>query len=165
MDADTQKRLDAANSALQFFAKETRLELRNGRVWVTWDRWDKTGTISKQWQVRSGQSFYPVWSRIWPHGGTCTTAMSQLVRWVQGKPVLPISSWQYWCSDKILIARERGPELVDLLLSNGYPEHVSCVLCKTTIEGSLDWWNLGKVSGPCCGWTSGCRQKTAESES
>lgn len=151
-------RLRVANAAIAFFAPETTISVESGRVVVRWRSY-RDEQYSRRWQCHRGQDFYPTWSRKWGHGGTCCTALSQLVRFVQEKPVLPMSTWEYWCSPKIALARDRGDELVKTLRDGGYPIHVPCVLCKQPINGGLDWWNLNGVSGPCCGWTTGCRQR------
>lgn len=150
---DTESRLATANRVLAtFFAGH--IEKRKGGVYVCWsNKYD--GDVSKRWQCR-GQDFYPVWHHKYPGGGTSSTALSQLVRWIQGKPVLPISTWHYWSREQCKLL---PPSAVDELVAGGYPQHVDCVLCGRLIVGSLDWWSLGKVSGPCCGWTTGCRQK------
>ena len=76
-------------------------------------------------------------------------AMSQIVRWCQGKPVLPLASFQWWTSETIMLAGDRGPELLTLLEKAGYPVAVNCVACGNPPTG-LDWYNLDGVSGPCC---------------
>lgn len=153
---DTSK-LAAANRILEIIAPSTRIERRTNGWYITWTRF-RGASMSRRWATR-GQSFYPVWHRHWGHGGTCTTALSQLVRWCAGKPVLPISTWKYWTGKTVAMGRERGPEIVQILTEAGYPQSVDCVLCGNQIVGGLDWWHLDGVSGPCCGWTSGCRQK------
>lgn len=151
--------LEVANLVLQTFFQGT-IERRKGGVFVSWIG-HSGKRIEKRWQCR-GQDFYPVWYRHYPGGGTSSTALSQLVRWIQRKPVLPISTWQMWASERCKLLPK---DAVDLLLAGGYPQHVDCVLCQQQIEGSLDWWSLDGVTGPCCGWTSGCRQKTVEESS
>jgi len=155
-------RLAAANIALKSFAPDTTLRLESGYVLVEWQR--RSGeTFSKRWMCR-GNDFYPVWYRQWCHGGTTSTALSQLVRWIQGKPVLSISSWRYWASEGVALLRQGdGAEpAIKALLDAGYPQQPVCVLCKKQIDGGIDWWNLNGVSGPCCGWSNGCRQKGGE---
>ena len=148
-------RCSTANRVLATFF-DGRIEQRKGGMYVCWSNsWQ--GDIAKRWQCR-GQDFYPVWHRKYPGGGTSSTALSQLIRWIQGKPVLPISTWQMWASERCKLLPQSA---VDELLAGGYPEHVDCVLCGNQIVGGLDWWSLDGVSGPCCGWTSGCRQKVS----
>lgn len=142
-----------ANQVLARFAPGTRLLVPARHIRVAWFRGGEE--ISRRWMTR-GQDFYPVWHRQWAHGGTASTALSQLVRWCQGKPVLSIRSWRYWASER---CRLLDGETVDLLEHGGYPSECSCVLCHRTITGSLDWWSLDGISGPCCGWYSGCRQR------
>jgi hypothetical protein len=157
---DLETRLAAANACLSSFAKESRIERRRGGFYVIWTHYwlpvEQRKTFEKRWCTRPGQDFYPPWSNKWPHGGTATTALSQLIRWCRGQPVLPISTWRWWASDKCKLLTS---EAVERLLADGYPEHALCVLCQEQIDGGPDWWNLDGVSGPCCGWTSGCRQQ------
>ncbi len=165
-DENMKKRLEAANFVLQAFAPETTISLaKSGHVEVSW-----TGhggeKFTKRWMTR-GQSFYPPWYRKWAHGGTASTALSQLVRFVKGRPVLPISTWRYWAGEQVALLRQRergkqgGPtaeEAISTLLSAGYPENVECVVCGVELGASgFDWWSLEGVSGPCCGMGRGCQ--------
>lgn len=151
------KRLEAVNAVLAMFST-SQLTWRRG-FYVSWPTSDG-GEVAWRWHCRGGQDFYPTWHNRWPGGGTASTAMSQLIRWLRDEPVLPISTWEYWTGPKVALGRDNGPEIVRLLREAGYPEHACCVLCGNRIEGGLDWWNLKGVSGPCCGWTTGCRQRT-----
>lgn len=160
MSDDTQLKIDTANVVLSIFAKDTAIEKRTGGIWVLWKQ-SSGKQMERRWQCRRS-SFYPVWHRHWGHGGTATTALAQLIRWVQGKPVLPLSTWHYWGSDKVYLGSLEGPKMADELQKGGYPDHANCVLCGKQIEGRFDWWDLNKVSGPCCHWTSGCRQKALD---
>lgn len=150
----SESKLQAANKALSTFSN-SRIERRKNGWFVCWENHSQ-GKMSRRWQCRSGQDFYPVWYRVWAHGGTASTALSQLIRWLQGKPVLPISCWRYWASERVKLL---PATVANDLLQAGYPEHASCVLCGIEIQGSFDWWNLDGVSGPCCYYTNGCRQK------
>ena len=146
--------IETANKVLASFF-DGWIEKRKGGWYVCWNDRHRGGVIAKRWQCR-GNGFYPVWHHSYPGGGTSSTALSQLIRWLSGKPVLPISTWRYWASEtcKLLDA-----SAVDELLAGGYPKHADCVLCGNQIQGSLDWWRLDGVSGPCCGSRSGCKQK------
>ena len=81
--------------------------------------------FSRRWMTR-GQDFYPVWKRMWSGGGTSMTALSQLVRWCKGAPVLSLSTWRYWCSSTVALL-ELGQ--IKPIEAAGYPESVPCVLC------------------------------------
>jgi hypothetical protein len=148
-------RIDVANRVLETFAKGSTIERDGSHFVVAWTYCGKP--MRKRWMT-FGQDFYPVWHRKWTGGGTATTALSQLIRWCQGKPVLPLSSWRYWAGDKCKLLPSSA---VDELAASGYPVDVDCVLCHQPIRGHLDWWSLDGVTGPCCGWTSGCQQKGA----
>lgn len=146
--------LEAANRALASFSR-AQIERRVRGWYVSWEGHNGK-LVSFRWTVRGGQDFYPTWSQKFPGGGTSCTAMSQLIRWCRGLPVLPIGTWRMWASERCKLLPDSA---VDDLLASGYPDHADCVLCHKRIEGPLDWWNLDGVTGPCCGWTSGCRQK------
>lgn len=145
--------IDDANKCLAAFTT-SRIEVRRGGAYVLWPKYRGEGEECRRWQCR-GQDFYPTWHQQWPGGGTASTALAQLIRWVQGKPVLPIGTWYYWAGNNVkLLTRS----VVDELKANGYPEYADCVLCHHRIDGGMDWWSLNGVTGPCCGWKSGCRQ-------
>lgn len=149
-------RIVAANAMLACFAPDTTLRLESGYVVVEWT--DRRGKQSRRWLTR-GQDWYPVWFRHWPHGGTATVALSQLVRFVQGKPVMGFATWRYWAGEGVALIRHGDLEAaLATLKAAGYPEEPKCVLCGQT--GSIgDWWSLSGVSGPCCGMRRGCHQK------
>lgn len=150
-------RIDAANEVLKSFAPGTSLRLESGYVVVEWK--NHRGPQSKRWMTR-GQDFYPVWHQSWGHGGTASTALAQLVRWIQGKPVLPLATWQYWSGERCRLLRQGDSQTaLQTLLDAGYPDKAACVLCGDTITGEMDWWSLNGVTGPCCGMRSGCEQK------
>lgn len=155
-------RLDTANAALALFAVDVTLSRENGHVVVQFPSWHrgKPCVLRRRWQT-SGQSFYPTWSRKFSHGGTVTIALAQLVRWVRHQHVLPLSTWRYWCSEKVSLAQYRGAELLNVLEQGGYPEGAACCLCGRDPLPRFDWWHLDGVSGPCCdyGDSEGCRQK------
>lgn len=149
---DKEAKLKAANAVLAIIAHETRLELKGKRVIV---EFPYQGLIKRQWQTR-GQDFYPVWYSKFGSGGTVTTALSQLVRWIQGKPVLPMGTWRYWTGPVVAMGRENGPSIIEILAQAGYPEQVNCVRCGEPVTAGLDWWSLNGVSGPAHGWKQGC---------
>lgn len=153
--AEKETRLRDANAVCQLFVPDTSLHLVNGHIVVEWT--SGKSRYRRRWMTR-GQGFYPVWHRWYAHGGTCTTAVSQLVRWVQGKPVLPLSTWRYWTSPTVDIGQNNGAAIVAALDGFGYPKSAKCVLCGRSLS-QFDWWSLEKVSGPCCNYRDGCRQK------
>lgn len=158
----SEARFTAANSVLAIIAEGTTIEPRKGGVWVMWKQYSGK-QMERRWVCR-GQDFYPMWHRHWGQGGTRCTALAQLVRWCQGKTCLPLSTWRYWTGKSVAMGSERADELLSTLESAGYPVTVNCVLCRQPISGPLDWWSLNKVVGPCCGMSSGCRQKKAAAQ-
>lgn len=169
MTTTTTDRLGTANAALALFTRGISLYRDRGRVGVEFpnhgkDR-DKNPVHRKIWTAQNGSTFYPKWYRHFCHGGTVTTALATLVRWVRLQPVYPIGAWRYWVSETVGMGRcggndaDRGPEIISTLLAGGYPEVAECVLCEAKIA-RYDWWSLDGVSGPCCHWNveGGCRQ-------
>lgn len=69
-----------------------------------------------------------------------------------------METWEYWASDTVKLCK---PETLTILREVGWPEKVPCVLCGRTPPAGLDWWDLDKVSGPCCSFSNlnGCRQE------
>lgn len=155
-------KIDAANIVLGLIAPTTAITRERGGWYVSWTVREKL--IGRRWSTSRG-SFFPPWYRRWGHGGTCCAALAQLIRWCRGQPVLPLSTWEYWSGERIRLGRERGPEIVQILRSAGWPETVPCVLCGETIQGGMDWWCLDRVSGPCCSMRSGCQQRRKETQS
>lgn len=158
ISATTAARIRAANAALAIIAERTQIERRRGGWYVKWKTYQNV-EHSRRWSVQRG-SDRPPWHQKWAHGGTCKTALSQLIRWCKEEPVLPLATWQYWCSPGCYLARDRGAELCSLLSDAGWPRDVPCVLCGVALTGSIDWWDLNGVSGPCCKW-GGCQQRQA----
>ena len=152
-------KVTVANKVLECFAPGTSLRLESGYVLV---RWEGTNSYTeRRWMTRGG-SFYPVWYGKWGHGGTACTALAQLVRWIQGKPVLPLITWRYWASEAVQLLRHGDfSSLQKEMMALGYPEVATCVLCQQEIIRGMDWWSLDGVSGPCCTHNYGCRQRGA----
>lgn len=152
------EKIEVANRVLAYFAQDTeiisKLNKSNKKILtIKWKLYNGK-EYEKQWMTR-GQDFYPVWYNKWAHGGTSCIALSQLIRWIKDRPVLGIESWRYWAKDNVKLLSN---EAVDILENNGYPIKTYCVLCGNETRYN-DWWSLNKLSGPCCNWNSGCRQK------
>lgn len=73
-------------------------------------------------------------------------ALNQLMRWLQGRPVFPLGTWMHWTGETVKLG---SPKIVEILKEAGWPAQVDCVACGQPIISGLDWYNLGKVSGPC----------------
>lgn len=151
----TIKRLNTANEVLAIIANDTKLVRKCGGWFVEWSRSNEE-QLSRRWSVRSG-SHYPPWYRHWGHGGTCALALYQLVRWVKGLPVVPLSTWRYWGGKNVYLAREYGERVNSILADAGWPETVPCVLCGRDLRTAEDWWDLDGVVGPCCSFGR-CRE-------
>lgn len=150
-------KLETANQVLKTFAETAWIEHRvgaGGGFYVHW-KYHNGKEMCRRWMTTCRQDFYPSWSHKWVGGGTSSTALSQLIRWLREQPVLPLGTWRHWASERVKLL---PIEAVGVLAEGGYPEKTPCVLCGGEIQ-SMDWWNLDGVSGPCCGWTTGCRQK------
>lgn len=137
-------KLEAVNAVLNEMTPGTWVERTNRGWMVSWRRGDKV--LTRRWCTQVGSSFYPAWHRQWAHGGTCCTALAQLMRWLQNRPVMPIGTWHYWSGESIRLGT---PKMIKILESAGYPVTATCIACGESISSGLDWWHLGKVSGPC----------------
>lgn len=148
--SDKQLRLDVANKVLALLSKDTmQLLLRNNRVCLRWRNY-RGDWQTKKWECRGG-SFFPTIHHKVPTGGTHITAITQLVNWVNGKPCLPIQTWQYWCSEPVGM---KPVEVVDILKDSDYPKERKCKWCGAT--GQLDWYRFGNQSGLGCWHTVRC---------
>lgn len=144
-----EERMEAANKVLRAIkcSATAQLCIKSNRIAVTWKQpWNKRKPEeTKCWTFASSGSTYPSWSGACPWGGTMSQAIGQLVRWVRGRTVLPLSTWEYWGKSGLF----DGDEPVKILKEAGYPVDVKCVLCGEPPKG-LDW--AGKTGGPCCGY-------------
>jgi hypothetical protein len=148
-------RLETANQVLVTFAPGASIQHRprkGGSYVICWTVNERA--YCRRWQTR-GQDFYPLWKAHWCGGGTSLTALSQLVRWLRGVPVLPLRSWEHWASPAVQLL---PPAALDLLRQADYPVTVSCVVCQRQLPAGFDWHHLGRVSGPCCRPGAGCRK-------
>lgn len=152
------QKLQVVNAAIAMFAPDT--SVRRGLTgWVVeWVDW-RGRRHRRRWTTNSGSSFWPTWSNKWPHGGTCCMALSQLIRWLQCRPVLGIDTWAYWVGPAIKLA---DPKIIEILTKGGYPVDQTCILCGKAINpqsDGLDWWDLKDVSGPCCRRINKCQEE------
>jgi hypothetical protein len=147
-------RLETVNAALKHFAPTTTVE-RGDRGWVvTWV--DHRGkTHSRRWAVQSRGSSFPSWESSWGRGGTCCAALTQLMRWLQDRPVFGLGVWKHWASPTIKLGND---QLIQLLQDGGWPETSNCVICKGAIDRTqgLDWWSHLDVEGPVCLHSQSC---------
>ena len=140
---------------LDAFAPDTKVFPRPAGGWeVHWH--DCRGRqVVRRWQATGTGSLYPVWHGKWAHGGTACMALSMLMRWLQGRPVVGMSTWRGLARPGRKLF-EPGAE--QTLADAGWPEKARCVLCDREL-GRHDWWDLDGVSGPCCHYRDGCRQE------
>lgn len=155
-------RIGPANRVLSLLREGSALETRDDkrgrkRLWIKIPGHDRV--LYRTWQTR-GQDFYPTWHRKWPGGGTSMIALSQMVRWVQGKNVLPLSTWEYWCGERVKLFQDT--QVLEILREAHYPEVVNCCLCGEPVRSVFDWWSLGGDQGPCCTRNYGCCQEILE---
>jgi hypothetical protein len=125
------------------------------------------------WDVRKGKPKHDFtaqlrgdgsWTRYGynqrPTGGTGMQALAQLIRYVRDLNRLPLSTWEYWATNKVGLTNEHT---VELLKNSDYgdPKKTCCVLCGTTeFKKGLDWWSLDGVTGPSC-FGGLCRKEQA----
>lgn len=144
------------------YLKEIKLEFREGYYFV-WELQDGRQR-SKKWITKKG-SFYPSCTDSIPLGGTMTQAISQLVRYCQGRAVLPLSTWCYWGSDSIKLwqdptARDKA---ISLLEESDYPKSPICIFCGNEILNGFDWYYLPPKMEGCGHWGKSCQKQQASS--
>jgi hypothetical protein len=135
------EKLKAVNKILDIMGTRTVVSRENGGWYCTWQNW-KDKTVKKRYSARDG---WPVWGDQWGHGGTCQSALTQLMRWLQGKTVHPLRVWRHWVGLNVQLGT---PEIIEILLTAGYPENPPCVLCGKPLMGSHDWFNTESGEGP-----------------
>ena len=136
-------------------------EVARGRVYLSWT--DFRGDRRRfRWDAPEG-SHYPTWSCKLPFGGTMTTAFDLLIRYLQGKPSIPLGTWCGMVSGPAKLAGGNGPTFLRALDAAGWPAVVPCILCGKEITLTGDWWTIGekgkrnRKSGPSCSMRD-CRQ-------
>jgi hypothetical protein len=149
--------LEEANKVLQTFAPSLTFIRRHNRLCLKYKRESlkpfgyslgTTKTIEAQVAKHSG-ALCINYGKL-GMGGTMAMAVGQLARWIRGQSRVPISAWEYWASDKILLARDRGNLMLQYIKESSYDDGKAtrCVLCGDNRCG--DWWSLNGVVGPCC---------------
>lgn len=136
----TRATLAEANAVLALFAPYTRLEQRRGGIWL----------VTRYGAAR--MSLRP--QGTWPQantgrlglGGTDTTSIVQLVRWLRGQTRRPVAFWRARYGDEVADALE-GMNYAD-------PAATRCVLCGAAGREVWDWWARpgDERLGPCCGF-------------
>jgi hypothetical protein len=142
-------KLETVNAAIAVFAPGTTVRREKTGWLVEWTTCSGK-QCSRRWATEKDNELWPVWHKRWPWGGTCTMALSQLMRWLQERPVFGLGTWEYWVGDSIKLGK---PELLDILRNGGYPIEQICVKCDRSInckKHGLDWWSLNGTSGPSC---------------
>ena len=106
-------------------------------------------------------------------GGTASRFISLMGRWVQGKPVLPLTVIRQWAAAPYLLWKQpsRRDEALQLLEESDYPKKATCVFCNHELSSTpWDWFCFGKFNGPGCmddecelrqQTQHSCRRKTA----
>lgn len=155
---DLEAKISVANQVLEAFAPETSISRGKNGFYVSWKTW-RDKQVKKRFSRQSGSCFYPVWHRDWGHGGTACVALTQLVRWLQGQPVLPLATWRYWCGDTVKLIKKQDPEtILTLLERNGYPSEAACIFCGQKPR-RWDWYLTGQLEGVGCYPGTGCKQR------
>lgn len=126
-DEDRTQRLEQANAILAIFSPKSRLEYSRG-IYFKWI--DYKGISHRlKWVGRSRGSDFPTISEKLPFGGTCCNATMELVRWVRGDHVRPLSTWRQF------VKHGMNPQVLELATKFGWPEQVPCAVrvLQTTI--------------------------------
>jgi hypothetical protein len=147
-----------ANPILRAIYPDLSLQDRSRRLWIV-----ARGDFPAEMAARlngNGDRLGCDYGRL-GMGGTGALATGQLVRWTRGLTRVPLTSWEYWLGPKILLGRGGDARALELLRASSYsdPKLTCCVLCGS--PKIADWWNDGKLVGPCC-WGGRCRRKGGE---
>jgi hypothetical protein len=94
--------------------------------------------IRKRW---TASSFYPSFHKQLGCGSTSLNAITQLARYCQSKPHLPLSAWSHWAGDNVMLWRDKevGQKMIGILKASSYNDPQPCVLCGELIKGKWEW--------------------------
>lgn len=85
-----------ANQVLALIvSNQTQFELLKNRFYVSWVT-PQSVLIKKAWQISSKSDFLPAFYKDWAQDEARCIALSHLAKWLQGRNVLPLSSWVEW---------------------------------------------------------------------
>lgn len=155
----TPERLELANKVLKTLGDfELSWQPRRG-LCISWT-WRGT-CFTKRWTCDRG-SFYPRFDTgSMGIAGTGTTAISQLVRYCQGKPCLPLSSWRYWGGKSVRLWTELRDRCIAIALleNSDYPKAPICIFCGSNLTGQQwDWYSLNTGTEGVGHWGRKCQQ-------
>lgn len=153
MDTDQRThRLEQAQAILTALSPAYRMGLTRGRVFLSCPISWGSGIWRKQWVSVSPGSFYPRFKSAPYQGGTWCVCVAQLVRFVQGKPHLPMGWWR----QAVNVGCEPG--VLAAAASVGWPAGFPCIHCGKFLQSGYDWWCVGKLEGVSC-WGGECRKE------
>lgn len=147
-------RLKLANDVLDTLYGDFQIHYDKG-VRITWSDY-RGNPYSKRWSAE--RNFYPPFDL--PTGGTVTVAICQLIRYVQNRNVLPLTTWEYWAGLKIWKVPEMRDKGLALLRDSDYPKYPICVFCGVDLRHKAwDWYSQkgSKLEGCGCYGGTGCR--------
>jgi hypothetical protein len=139
-----EERLKVSNEIIRNWHPTLCLTVKSGKIHASW--YDYRGYHEKPWLCRKG-SFFPSIANKISIGGTSIQAITQLVRWTRELSVLPLSTWEYWCSPTVGLKPK--DKILELLNEMKYPKHHKCCWCGIDLQ-QFDWFSLGKKEGPGC---------------
>lgn len=142
-----ERRLKVANQVLSTLGNY-ELSFDRG-FYLSWINW-RGNKITKRWS--SSVNFHPPFHKQIELGGTGIIAITQLVRYCQGKTVLPITTWKYWGSDHVKLWKSDDQKefAITSLQSSDYPSNPTCVFCGADLTGDKwDWYYLPKEGVGC----------------
>lgn len=94
--------------------------------------------IRRRWTASNG---YPSFHKQLGCGGTQLNAITQLARYCQSNPHLPIEAWEHWASDSVMLwkDKETAQKMLGILRGSSYSKSQNCVLCGKPVEGKWEW--------------------------
>lgn len=152
-------RLTVANAVLKTFAAGFEIVHEPGKGYcLAW--MESRGRVVKRWMCDRG-SFFPSCHRSVPTGGTHITAISQLIRYCQGKPYLPLTTWKYWAGNTVRLWKDDAERDAGLriLEDSDYQKTPECVFCGRDLTGqSWDWFSTIDGIEGCGHWGRKCQR-------
>ena len=162
MTIDLQK-LKVANEVVKTIGNKTcKFVVEQNKLYLSWEA--DTRFYKKLCRLQSGSHYFyaGTFRRNLGIGGTGESAMVQLVRWIKGLNVLPLSQWQYWASPSIELWQNNdvAKQVIALLTEAGYPAEPVCIFCGKKPPNGYDWWSLSsKKEGLGCWKPEACPNK------
>ena len=127
------RRLAAANTAIGLFSRMSLRYLPRKGLFV---HLRQNGL--QRWQTVSGNPFRPNWTVAVKTDPIRLAMLSQLCRWVIGRPVLGLDQWRYWLA-VLQTPDKSAARVLHALDDAGYPARSICCRCGLELTSAPAW--------------------------